>query len=276
MTSKSQLTDRAVGSRPSRTIAEAVVAVMREKERPLSPAEAYGAIVERQLYRFNTDDPVSVVRTQIRRRCVGLDFPSSLPKKLFRATNDGRYTLNLQLPSLSPVAPETTSVHQRLVDLQQQHEAEVRARVLEALKALPPRTFEIFAERLLRAYGFEDVTVTRRSRDGGIDGHGRLPIGLTSVSVAFQCKRYSDKAVGREAIDTFRGAVSGLHEQGYFFATSRFTAEAVDAQRRPGAVPIALFDGEKIVDIMFSKEFGVAFRDMRVPELALDVILEQG
>jgi restriction system protein len=263
-------------SRPNRTIADAIVDVMREKERPLSPAEAYGAVVERQLYRFNSDDPVSVVRTTIRRRCLGLDFPSALPKKLFKPTNDGRYTLNLAAPSQAPEEPQTTSVFQQLIDLQQRHEAQVRARVLEALKALPPRTFELFAERLLKAYGFEDLVVTGKSRDGGIDGHGRLPIGLTSVSVAFQCKRYTDKAVGREAIDTFRGAVSGLHEQGYFFATSRFTAEAVDAQRRPGAVPIALFDGEKIVDIMFSKEFGVAFRDMRVPELALDVILEQG
>lgn len=41
-------------------------------------------------------------------------------------------------------------------------------------------------------------------------------------------------------------------------------------------VPIALLDGEKIVDIMFTKGFGVSFRELRIPELALDTVLEQG
>lgn len=262
--------------RPRITIADAVAQVMRQKERPLSPAEAYGAIIEAGLYQFNTDDPVSIVRTQIRRRCVGLDFPSALPVKLFRATNDGRYTLVDGTVAMPP-APDTPPgyIHQ-LIDLQRRHEAEIRARILEALKSLAPTSFELFAERLLRAYGFQDLEVTRRSRDGGIDGWGRLPIGLTHVSVAFQCKRYTAKPVGREAIDAFRGAISGRHEQGYFFATSRFTAEALEEQRRPGAAPIALFDGEKIVDIMLDKAFGVAFREIRVAELALDTVLEQG
>lgn len=256
------------------TIADAAAFVMRQKERPLSPAEVYGAIIEGQLYKFNTDDPVSIVRTQIRRRCVGLEFPSALPNKLFKATNDGRYTLASTKKGQQVDLDEPPALIHQLVHLQQEHERQVRIRVLEALKALPPHSFELFAERLLRAYGFEEVVVTRRSRDGGIDGHGRLPIGLTHVSVAFQCKRYTDKAVGREAIDAFRGAASGLHEQGYFFATSRFTADAVECQRRPGAVPIALFDGEKIVDIMFAKRFGVAFRELQIPELALDTVLE--
>lgn len=101
-------------------------------------------------------------------------------------------------------------------------------------------------------------------------------MGLTHISVAFQCKRYAAKAVGRDAIDAFRGATSGYHEQGYFFTTSRFTSEAIEAQRRPGAAPIALFDGEKIVNIMLDKAFGVAFRVLRIAELALDSALEQG
>ncbi|KWV59187.1 hypothetical protein AS026_29230 [Rhizobium altiplani] len=260
------------------TIAGAVVEVMRHKGRPLSPAEAYGAIVEAKLYHFNTDDPVSIVRTQIRRRCEGLDFPSALPSKLFRSTNDGRYTLvDPRVPVLagddSAVNPGPT-LH-TLVVLQQEYDAITRDRVLTALKNLPPPTFELFAMRLLHAYGFQDVIVTKKSRDGGIDGHGHLPVGLSSVSVAFQCKRYLEKAVGREAIDSFRGAISGLHEQGYFFTTSRFTSEAVNAQRRAGAVPVILFDGAKIVDIMFDRGFGVSFRELRIPELALDTILEE-
>lgn len=273
-------TDHDETPRRAPTIVEAVRTVMREKARAMSPAEAYGAIVAAGLYTFNTDDPVSVVRGQIRRRCVGLDFPSALPTKFFRATNDGRYALieadePQAVPAPVPDGEERSPLFQILA-LQQAHEREVRARVLEALKNLEPSAFERFAGRLLAAYGFEEVTVTRKSKDGGIDGHGQLRIGLTTVSVAFQCKRYRDKAVGPDAVEAFRGRTSGRHEQGYYFTTSRYTREAIEAQRRPGAVPIVLFDGERIVDIMFAKEFGVGFRLLRVPELNIDVALEEG
>lgn len=245
----------------------------------MSPAEIYGAIVASGLYRFNADDPVSVVRGEIRRRCLGLDFPSARAVKYFCATNDGRYSLiddaAAQVAAADVEREEKPSTLARILALQKQHEREVRSRVLEALKALEPSAFERLAGRLLTAYGFEQVVVTRKSRDGGIDGYGRLRIGLTTISVAFQCKRYRDKAVGPDGVESFRGRTSGRHEQGYYFTTSRFTREAIDAQRRPGAVPIVLFDGERIVDIMFEKGFGVGFQDLRVPELNIDTVLEE-
>ncbi len=259
------------------TIVGAVLSVMRDRARPLSPSEAYAAIIERGLYGFNTDDPVSVVRNAIRRRCEGVNFASALPEKLFGATNDGRYypldKVEARLPADLAAEP---SLIAKMLALKADHEQHVRTRILNSLLDLAPDAFERFAERLLRAYGFLDVAVTRKSKDGGIDGHGLIAIGLTTVSVAFQCKRYRTKPVGRADVDAFRGATSGLHEQGYFFTTSRFTQEALDAQRRPGAVPIILFDGPKIVDIMFEQEFGVAFREFRVPELALDAVLDEG
>lgn len=249
---------------------------MRQKNSSLTPSEAYVAIIENGLYKFNADDPVSVVRSQIRRQCVDLDFPSARPKKFFRTTNDGKYDLadrNYDKNRFN-LLDNYSAVHD-LMELQRRHNLDVRARVLESLKGLTPPAFERFAERLLKAYGFESVNVTRRSRDGGIDGHGNLSLGLSSVSVAFQCKRYLNKPIGREMIDAFRGAISGIHEQGYFFTTSRFTAEAIDVQRRPGAVPIVLFDGDIIVSIMFEKSFGVSFSNLQIAELALDEILDK-
>lgn len=270
--------DERSDKRPRRaiTIVQAVLRVMQERGRALSPAEAFAEIVERKLYRFATDDPVSVVRSAIRRRCEGIEFASAASEKIFRATNDGRYepSPRRERPPVSDLPVEPSLIGQ-IEALQAEHDRHVRARILNALLDLTPDAFERFAERLLRAYGFNDVQVTKKSRDGGIDGHGRLAIGLTTVSVAFQCKRYRKNTVGRETIDAFRGATSGLHEQGYLFTTSRFTKEAVEAQRRPGAVPIILFDGPKIVDIMFDRGFGVAFRELRVPELALDAVLEE-
>lgn len=42
-----------------------------------------------------------------------------------------------------------------------------------------------------RKCGFSQVSVTKKSGDGGIDGTGKLRInGIFSFNVAFQCKRY--------------------------------------------------------------------------------------
>lgn len=66
-----------------------------------------------------------------------------------------------------------------------------RARLLELLQALPAAGFERFCQRLLRESGFQDVTVTGKSGDGGIDGNGILQVNaLVSFKVLFQCKRY--------------------------------------------------------------------------------------
>jgi restriction system protein len=59
------------------TIIEAIKDVMRRHGRPMTYADAYEAIVENHLYEFHADDPASIVRSQIRRHCEGLDFPSA-------------------------------------------------------------------------------------------------------------------------------------------------------------------------------------------------------
>ena len=118
--------------------------------------------------------------------------------------------------------------------------------VLAQLKGLDPESFELFSKRLLEAYGFKNVNVTSHGRDGGIDGFGRLRVGLAHLNVAFQCKRWRQRNVPRPEIDKFRGAIQGNFEQGLFFTTASFTKEAQEYSFRPGAVPIILIDGPSI------------------------------
>jgi restriction system protein len=64
--------------------------------------------------------------------------------------------------------------------------------LLEILRSLPPGGFERLCQRLLRESGFEQVTITGRSGDGGIDGIGVLKVNAFVVfKVLFQCKPYS-------------------------------------------------------------------------------------
>ena len=100
------------------------------------------------------------------------------------------------------------------------------------------------------------MKVTTISSDGGIDGFGKLRLGLASMNVAFQCKRWEGN-VGRPEVDKFRGAIQGEFEQGIFFATSDFSSQARDASLKKGAVPVILLNGESIVDLMIQKGIGV-------------------
>ena len=63
-----------------------------------------------------------------------------------------------------------------------------RAKLLSLIKSLPPGGFERLSQRLLRESGFQQVVVTGRSGDGGIDGMGVLqmnPFGMARFMLFF-------------------------------------------------------------------------------------------
>ena len=132
-----------------------------------------------------------------------------------------------------------------------------RAEVVEALMQLSPAGFEAFAQRLLRESGFLGVSVTGRSGDGGIDGHGILEVNpLVSFRVLFQCKRYAG-SVGPSVVRDFRGAMAGRADKGIILTTGSFTSEARREAVRDGAPPIELVDAEKLVNMLENLELGL-------------------
>jgi restriction system protein len=122
-------------------------------------------------------------------------------------------------------------------------------------------------------YGFHGTAVTQISGDGGIDGYGKLKVGLANLNVAFQCKRWEKGNIQRPEIDKFRGAAQGDYEQGLFFTTASFSEGAIGASIKRGAVPIILVDGPAIVDLMIDKGFGVQLETLSIPSYALDLAL---
>lgn len=128
---------------------------------------------------------------------------------------------------------------------------------LRVVKNLSPSGFERLSMRLLREAGFERVSVTGRSNDGGIDGVGVLQLNdLVSFNVVFQCKKW-ENAVPPKEIRDLRGAMQGRAEKGIFLTTSTFTSNARAEAERPGAVPIELVDGEKLFDMFKRYELGL-------------------
>jgi restriction system protein len=109
----------------------------------------------------------------------------------------------------------------------------------------------------LREAGFEQVAVTGRSGDGGIDGNGVLALNaFVSFRVLFQCKRY-EGSVGPGHVRDFRGAMQGRADKGIVLTTGTFSADARREALRDGVPPIELVDGEKLVQLFEDLELGL-------------------
>lgn len=126
-----------------------------------------------------------------------------------------------------------------------------KEKLLNKLKSLSPFGFERICQRLLREAGFQQVTVTQKTRDGGFDGDGILQINpLVSMKVLFQCKRYLDNtAVTAPDVSKFRGTLSGRADKGIILTTGRFTEDAKKEAIRAGAIQIEIVNGEKLVEM---------------------------
>ena len=143
-----------------------------------------------------------------------------------------------------------------------------RSSLLSILQGLSGEGFERLCQRLLRESGFETVTVTGRTGDGGLDGIGVLQVNpFVSFKVLFQCKRYLG-AVSVSQVRDFRGAMMGRADKGIILTTGTFTSDARKEAVRDGVPPIELVDGEKLLDMFEELQLGL------MPKKAYDVNLK--
>lgn len=154
------------------------------------------------------------------------------------------------------------------VDDQAEEETDWREQLLKLILSMSSDGFERLAQRLLRAAGFINTSVTGRSGDGGIDGVGVYRLSLVSFPVFFQCKRYKG-SVGPEKVRDFRGAMAGRGDKGLLITTGAFTTEARREATRDGAPPIDLIDGERLCELLKEHRLGVTTTPRIVEEIEL-------
>ena len=152
---------------------------------------------------------------------------------------------------------QTESDEIDLEELPSTEQQNYRSRLLEILRNIPPDGFERLCQRLLRESGFQQVKVTGRSGDGGIDGNGLLQVNpFVSFQVLFQCKRYSGSVAVSQVRD-FRGAMMGRADKGIIMTTGTFTKDAKNEAVGDGVPPIELVNGEKLIDMFEQLELGL-------------------
>lgn len=145
----------------------------------------------------------------------------------------------------------------------------VKERLLKSLLAMSPFAFEELVGEVLRHLGFENIVVTAKSGDGGIDVMGELVVaGAIKNNVCVQVKRWQNN-VQRGSISELRGSLRP-HQIGLFITTSDFSSAAIEEASDPYKAPISLINGKEFVEIMCSYGVGVKSEDVTVFDIDED------
>jgi restriction system protein len=142
------------------------------------------------------------------------------------------------------------------------------------LHNMPPYQFEKLVSQLLESMGYEDVETTKQSGDKGVDVVGNVEVGITSVREVVQVKRMSNN-IQRHILDQLRGALPYHHAiRGTIITLSDFSKGCTEAALFPGAAPITLINGDKLIELLEEYQIGIRKRMTEVLEIDKEVFVE--
>ncbi|HEX3945154.1 MAG TPA: restriction endonuclease [Rhizomicrobium sp.] len=131
---------------------------------------------------------------------------------------------------------------------------ETLQQVRRCITEMDPAAFEKLIAALLGKIGYQDVLVTGRSGDGGIDVRATYAVpGVANIQTCVQAKR--QQSVGRPTVQKLRGSITS-HETGLLVTSGHFTAEAIEEARNPHKSPIALMNGHELANLLVENQIG--------------------
>lgn len=150
--------------------------------------------------------------------------------------------------------------------LRKVQEDEVRQRLRDTLAEMDPYQVEFLVKRLLEAMEYENVEVTSRGGDGGVDVVADIEVGITPVREVVQVKRRKSN-LQRRTLDELRGSLHRFDAtRGTIITTGGFSSGAQNAAFERGAAPITLIDGARLIDLLIEHEIGVRKRTVQLLE----------
>ena len=232
------------------------------------PTRAGGLLEEWSEYltRHSSFGSPSTFRDTLRRRLGNLLDRGLIARKgtMYSITDDG-------LAYLQRVGAEEAlggDEQQQLWTLVKKQEASVRESLRELLLDMDPFAFEHLVKRLLEEMDYQNVEVTTRSGDGGVDVVADIELGITSVREVVQAKRHK-RTIQRKDLDALRGSLYRFNAvRGTIITTSRYSKGTSEAAFATGAAPITLIDGDKFIDLLI--EHGIGVRKRTVEVFAVD------
>lgn len=142
-----------------------------------------------------------------------------------------------------------------------------RRRLRDRLARMHPYRFEYLVGTLLERIGYEDVEVTKQSGDKGVDVIATIQMGITRVTEVVQVKRHQAN-IPRQTLDQLRGVLP-FHKaiRGTIITLGGFAKGCTEAATHPGAAPITLIDGERLLSLLIENGLGVRSEPQPVYEL---------
>lgn len=190
-------------------------------------------------------------RDTLRRRLTNLLDRGLVSRKraMYSVTDTGLTNLTAKTPGVDE--------QQELRMLIRKQEASVRKSLRDRLLKMKPVAFEHLVKRLLEEMDYQDVEVTPRSGDGGVDVVANIELGITSVREVIQAKRHR-RTIPRKDLDALRGSLHRFDAvRGTIIATSSFSKSTKKDALAPGVAPITLIDGDKLIDLLIEHRIGV-------------------
>lgn len=139
---------------------------------------------------------------------------------------------------------------------------------------MDPYAFEHLIKQLLEAMNYQKVMVTSPSNDKGVDVVADIELGITSVREVVQAKRQKTN-VQRPVLDALRGSLYRFQAvRGTIITTGNFSKGTVQVAFEPGAPPITLINGEKLIDLLIEYGLGVRNRTIELLELDADAFVQ--
>ena len=146
------------------TIVESIKCVLQQNNDGLTSKQIYDEIIRQGLYSFGAENPVGVVNAQLRRRCIGLDFPTAYPIKFFEIAGYEGKKIKFRLISTENTAtiitaPKTTDISELLPEEKikaalQEHLQNIRQQVFDSVLNNSPEFFEHLVVDLLLKMGY--------------------------------------------------------------------------------------------------------------------------
>ena len=173
-------------------------------------------------------------------------------------------------------SPNTQKPYQQVLQaIKTYNDAQIQA-FRERLGQMNPYHFESLIKDLLEAMDYEDVVVTKQSGDKGIDVVGNYQFGITQIKEVVQVKRQQG-SITRPILDQLRGALPYHHAiRGTIITIGKFAKGCQDAAIFPGAAPITLIDGDKLIELLFKHSVGVREKKQTLIEIDESYFTETG
>jgi hypothetical protein len=239
---------------PTFSFKKAAERILRDADRPLSPQEIVERALESGLIDTDGATPDATMGAQL---YLDIRDNSNTP---FIKVGRGKFTLK-------EARGATASTEVFIANQNRAVREELRTKLL----SMEPAQFEVLVSELLEKLGYESVRVTGQSGDKGIDIKATLTMGgITSVKTVVQVKRYKvGSNIPGSVIAQLRGSAE-VDQRGLVITTSDFTKEGINEAVAPNKMPVALVNGEKLLDLLLEHEIGVKRESMPVYSLASD------